>query len=535
MEYLSPSTPRCLRHQAIWIKQLMMRVCIYLSLAALPFQASSQGEWSVLLDHSPYKLNVNDAVEANDGSLQAIVCQAISQSSPGAQLSRSWLAHLDGNGGLLQLDELQVDVSRSLIFPALVPDPLGDGLLSVGYSWIQSDLSGHGLVSCRINGDGTHTFSPVHLVSNGEDRLFFQNISIDVNGQLFITGYSWPYSSIFNPNRLLLGRIATDGSDLSYILLGTGPNYRVGRHAVRSDTLMMVSMDGGSGMGPDGISKVLRFDEEFNYVDGFALPSLGGSGNFFELDSVMKDCLYLTASVTGSTYMSGRFRTASLGTRAALVLLSAEGQYMAQFMPRSQYFADYTGSYQGHDTLSDGRIIFAMVENFFPGPPDPELGNEPSRIRIYRLDSLLNVECEFLLDGFEDNAYYYLTRIKAASDGGVLLMGSRRDLLAMEQPRGWIMKLGPDQCHMGVQEHRSTEATVFPNPGHGGFTVLVNGPAIRGGQLELYDALGGQVAAIEFDGNIATVDASILANGLYVYRIMDRTGLPLARGRWVKE
>ena len=176
-----------------------------------------------------------------------------------------------------------------------------------------------------------------------------------------------------------------------------------------------------------------------------------------------------------------------------------------------------------------------MTENYFPGPPNPEVGTQPSRIRLYRMDTLLNVECEFLVDGFEDNAYYYLTRVKATADGGALLIGARRDLLTMEQPRGWIMKLGPDQCYTGIDEHERTKATVYPNPGHGTFNVVLNGPIVVGGRLDLFDAVGGHVHSIGINGGWASVDTSMLATGLYVYRITDGMGHVLASGRWVKE
>jgi hypothetical protein len=326
---------------------------------------------------------------------------------------------------------------------------------------------------------------------------------------------------------------------LNSAVYGTGSVIRVGCDAVPGiDGSILVSMDGSIPESPFGIASILRFSSDLEYLDGFPLTSLGGTGSVHPHDSIVRNDLHMTALAADTLIVSGRFgNTFPDGLRTALVRLAPDGSFAGTFLPRSDYPHDFVGTRQGHEMNTDGKIVFAMVENFFPGPPTPELGTAPSRIHVYRLDTLLNVECEHIVDGFVDNAYYYLTRIKAASDGGVLLMGSRRDLNTMGQPQGWLMKLGPDQCTpLGVEEQAQLQRVeVFPNPGSDGFTLLLNGPAVHGARLELFDALGARVRSEAMNTNTIQVNTQDLASGLYVYRVTGRDGRVLGSGRWVRE
>jgi len=76
-----------------------------------------------------------------------------------------------------------------------------------------------------------------------------------------------------------------------------------------------------------------------------------------------------------------------------------------------------------------------MHENAQLGPPSLFSVSEPNRVHVYKLDTSLNVLCEHIVDGFLENAYYYLNRVKATDDGGFMLMGARRDL---SDPSGYF-------------------------------------------------------------------------------------------------
>lgn len=507
---------------------------IALFLSLVPFGARGQGEWEQVFVESQQKMAVYDVLELEGGGYLLSVVSHTSNFTVGLPITRTWLIRLSESGSIVNTAELFVGLDSAVFVPDLIQHPTA-GVIAVGMSWFHPNLDGFGIAHVTLSDEGESSGYRFHLLGDGSERLAFHNVSVTQNGDLFIPGSLTTVGAII-PNRLLLARIGASGEDLQFISLGTGSNIRIGHHAVPVPNGMRVSVEGGAFIGPDGLSKLLDFDQNFNLLGGIALPSLGGSGLAFQPDSVLKDCMYIVPLAGDTTLVSGRFGNITLGLRAALARVDPSGMYVDSFLPRSVYQQDHVSAIQGHDLTLDGKVLFAMTENYFPGPPNPEVGTQPSRIRLYRMDTLLNVECEFLVDGFEDNAYYFLTRVKATSDGGAMLIGSRRDLFTMEQPRGWVMKLGPDQCYTGISEvSEQYRADVFPNPGVHEFTLVLNGAPVTGARLDLFNAIGGHHRSLRFDGNTMQIRTEDLPSGLYVYRVNGRDGGLLASGRWVKE
>jgi len=222
--------------------------------------------------------------------------------------------------------------------------------------------------------------------------------------------------------------------------------------------------------------------------------------------------------------------------RAAVVVSDTTGALIRSFRPRSTYPQDYTPFLQALSRTPDGNLYFAMHENAQLFPPNLFNVFEPNRLHVYKLDTSLNVLCEHIVDGFADNAYYYLNRIKATDDGGFMLMGGRRNF---DDPSGyfeaWARKFGPSDCTVGVEERQTAAgATLFPNPGREGFTLLLNGEALQG-TLLLHDALGRACGSVPIRQGQARFDAQALATGVYVYHAQDMKGRTLATGWWVKE
>ena len=153
------------------------------------------------------------------------------------------------------------------------------------------------------------------------------------------------------------------------------------------------------------------------------------------------------------------------------------------------------------------------------------------------MDNDLNVLCEYELDGFATNMYYVPNRIKTTPDGGFVIIGGRKD---MSDPNsnfvGWARKFNPTDCVVGVEESSgANNATIFPNPGTDGFSVLLSGPVLNRGSVQLYDATGAMVATTSMEQSAAKVDGRQLTVGLYLYRVVDQAGNLRASGRWVKQ
>lgn len=492
-----------------------------------------QTGWSLTFGPAPEKLLVSDAVEMPSGEIYFTMAAFGSTTSPDYMPSRSWIGTTNVAGTIQEISQIEVDTGRSFYATDIVYMPSGE-LVTVGFGWQQDPPSDfqvlvhtvHSLDSCVLSAAQNYVDSL---------RISYLNTSLDQEGKLFITG-SLAQVGFITSSRMLLVRAAPQDGILASTILTNNGGMCIGRFALPStDSLMRVSMDGNISGAPWGYTNFHRFNLDLEHVDGFALTSVGGSSS--TTDSVLHDCLYMTPLAGDTFIVSGRFGNIFPdGMRAALVRLAPDGTYAGMFLPRSNYVHDYIGQRQGHDMTPDDKVVFAMVENFTTGPPDPELGTAPSRIHVYRLDTLLNVECDYIVDGFPDNAYYYLSRIEATADGGVLLMGSRRDLNTMAMPRGWLMKLGPDQCNpVSITEREQMQAVeVFPNPGTDHFTLVLNGPLVSGAYLEVADLLGNRVLHIPLYQSVLQVDAGRLAAGMYVYRVVGREGRTLGQGKWVK-
>lgn len=489
------------------------------------------------LDPTTVRLTVTDAVEMSNGFVTFGMVTSGSISDVSAPPTRSWIGSITPEGDVQGLAQVPADPGRSVLVNAMKTMPNG-ALAMVSSSWSQNPISGS-----RIMVHVIHAYDNLELrvVKDLGDslRISHANSDQDQEGSLFITG-SLIAGPGGLPNRLFLMRASPEDSILASSLLGYNTSMKFGRHAMPSgDSLMRVSMDGNLPGSPWGTESFHRFTLQLEHVDAFPLTSLSGTGAVEPIDSLIKDCLHMTGLAGDTFIVSGRFGNLEPDKpmRAALVRLAPDGTYQGTFLPISGYDDDFIAYLQGHDLTPDRKVVFAMLENFFPGTPDPTLGISPSRIHLYRMDTLLNVECEYIIDGFEDNAYYFLTRIKATADGGVLLMGSRRDLNTMGQPRGWIMKLDAEQCSpVGITEQAAQRTVeVYPNPGVAGFTLLLNGPVAHGAVVALYDATGHQVRSVKLAGSTAQVDAGDLVPGLYLYRVLGRNGAVLGSGRWIKQ
>ncbi|MEO8068565.1 MAG: T9SS type A sorting domain-containing protein [Flavobacteriales bacterium] len=87
---------------------------------------------------------------------------------------------------------------------------------------------------------------------------------------------------------------------------------------------------------------------------------------------------------------------------------------------------------------------------------------------------------------------------------------------------------------VGIAEERGSPAVVvFPNPGSDHFTCTL--PEKRAATLQLVDATGRKVMNLRMDQGTLDVNTTVLARGLFSYRIMDTDGTIVAAGTWVKE
>ncbi len=355
------------------------------------------------------------------------------------------------------------------------------------------------------------------------------------DGGLIISGSLLEPPDLF-PNRVVLVRIGPDGGVLGEAIYGTGNGQRICRYITEWNGEVWFTVDGGLQEFNDaGLMQAFRINESLEVEQTFLLPRVDRAPPFS--DSLMVGVLDMTPISATRFAISGRFGSTwnPPAARAVVCIGDTTGATIRTWLPRSSYDQDFTPFLQGLTTAMDGNLWFAMHENAQLGPPSTYSVFEPNRIHVYKVDTSLNILCEHVLDGFADNAYYYITRIKATDDGGFILMGSRRD---MSDPSGyfeaWAQKFAATDCSVGLSEAVAEPAVLYPNPGREGFHLLLNGAAIAGA-LELLDATGRKVGQVPVQAGQAYFDARSLPAGLYLYRVLDRSGSAKATGRWVKE
>jgi len=289
----------------------------------------------------------------------------------------------------------------------------------------------------------------------------------------------------------------------------------------------------------------------FNHVEEKATyyklhgPSLEVQGRFLagpydgSLDTILsnavvKAVLHVHRLASGRLIVSG---SAASGQYSVIQKLDPRGRYITHFLPTSEFDSNYPGSLGGSAMVADDEVLFTRMANFFIGPPSPFMPTFPNRIEYFKLDTALNLLCSGIVDGFADNAYYFLDRIKPTADGGFLLMGGRMDLNAPQAFfDGWIQKLPPTACATGLAERSNKYVvSVHPNPGNTTLTLTVDGPEQRPLTLRITEISGRHVRSETIYTRTTSVDMSYLTSGLYVYTVVDADGLVLSSGKWIKE
>jgi hypothetical protein len=488
-----------------------------------------QGSWTLRFGDSYGRTRITDIVETESGFVAAFT-QYNSLATP---IKRAFLAHIDQSGALTDTIRIWGEPRASSIW-ALSLDSLtgqisalGDHRVSFGdesYYWYATDDALQRIDSSSYRCEGLSTIA-------------LDNVLRTSTGDLIILGTGTGSSGVWF-TALQLIRITQQGDSLDSFLIDN-PGFLVGRDIaqIHADTLLVTAY--GLPQLPffqSGIASYAKYTTDLDLVDGFVGRRLDGVDGALTFDNNISDHLHLIQLPSGNLIVSGRTGSAST-YRTAIQKITAQGEWLAAFTPQSEFPVDHPAALRS-SVLINGNVLLASMENYFVGQLvfTPFLPDIPNRIRIHHLDTALNLKCTHVVDGMSENAYYWLDRIKATSDGGYILCGGRVDLTAPEFLfEGWVQKFGPEDCTIGIPEGPySAPVRVFPNPGTNGFTLTMNGPD-RGAAMDLYDIAGKMVRSASMSFGTLHIDASDLPTGIYMYRLVGRDGSALASGRWVKE
>lgn len=439
---------------------------------------------------------------------------------------------LDAIGQPISSDEILPQAS-SVAATSIVPSPDDSGFFITGSCGFDDSK---GLFAVPLSDDGiqggpTTWTSTITSLASVENAVWPLGRGVILCGSLRQGGFG-------APNRIALVEITPDGGVVRDTLYGISGNQSICRQIMEWNGTLRFSVDGVLDQFPGASSNsIFSLNDELGVQDWLLLPRLDTDPNP-PFDSVLVGSLDIRPLTAQRFASAGRFGPIfnPMASRVAVVVSDTVGTLYHTFLPRSNYPQDITPFVQSLDNGSDDALWFAMHENAQVGPPSLFSVYEPNRIKVFKLDSNLNALCSSVLDGFWDNTYYYVNRIKSTPDGGFLLLGAKREF---DDPSGlfkaWVRKFGPDDCTVGMEEHSAMEtAVVYPNPGRGGFTLLLNGPAING-SVQLHDAQGRLLSTTSLWQGQAQVSALECAAGLYHYRVLDGAGRPVASGRWMKQ
>jgi hypothetical protein len=361
------------------------------------------------------------------------------------------------------------------------------------------------------------------------------NACIEPNGNVVIAAYGRTIGAPSAIDKSIIYRISPNADSLSSRTL-PGTFLFAARDVIQLDgDTLLIACEGSPFNHVEQKATYYRLHGPSLEVQGrFIAGPYDGSLDTILSNAVVKAALHVHALPSGRLIVSGN---AANGQHAVIQKLDRQGRYISHFLPEMEFDHYYPGGYGGSALIGEDEVLFARMANFFIGPPSPFMPTFPNRIEYFKLDTALNLLCSGIVDGFADNAYYFLDRIKPTADGGFLLMGGRMDLNA-PQPLfdGWIQKLPPTACSTGLAERSNKYVvSVHPNPGNTTLTLTLDGPEQRPLTLRITEISGRDVRSETIYTRTTSVDMSNLTSGLYVYTLVDADGLVLSSGKWIKE
>lgn len=370
-------------------------------------------------------------------------------------------------------------------------------------------------------------------------NFYLENASRTIDGGIAVAFASSPVGTPFWFTRMLLLKLNAAGDSLSSFSY----NYPFGSIypydiIERSPDTILIATDGGIEAAGTAfsITSISAVNHDLQPFAGMPMIVADGSGDPLGFFNSFTSRVHLLQLNGDTILVAGRMGTGGTGSRYGVMKVHwPTATWLGAYLPQSSYPADHPAVTQSTVLQDDGHVLVAYMENY-QFNPSPYLPTAPNRLRIVRLDQDLNPLCTNVIDGFAENAYYLLYRIKPMPDGGYLLLGGRWDFNSPQPDfAAWARKLGPEECFTGVEESMATaSAFAYPNPGHNEVRFTMNGP-FRSTHVELFDAHGRLVGKGVLQHGQATLDSKALFSGMYFWRIVDMHGAPIASGKWLKE
>jgi len=289
------------------------------------------------------------------------------------------------------------------------------------------------------------------------------------------------------------------------------------------DTTLLISY-GGSLFKGGGLTKVIKFDTDLNYISGFEpdlfLMNTSGLCNY-------TDTSYLITSTT---------ITPALNYQHMVTCEYSYDNNLVNYIEITAGNPDTLSFCSGaKNTLFKDSLIWTVgIYNAIPAYYPWQ--QEPSWIQLNCINSAFELIEQHFYGG---DAFYVPFDMKATGDGGIIIVGSRYDYNAIPQlfqKDPFVLKVNSEGLIVNVNNPEkpiAQEAIVLPNPGSEYLQVKL---AIqhKTAHFQLFDINGRLVLEENLQGDMQRVSTSSLNSGTYIYRITASNRV-IGSGKWVKD
>lgn len=230
---------------------------------------------------------------------------------------------------------------------------------------------------------------------------------------------------------------------------------------------------------------------------------------------------------------AGTYDARTPGNRCGIQVMDSTGVLVRQQTFDSAFPEDLAALYGNLDTVGPAYFFAQMDNSVLLGHPN--LAGRSNRVHVRRLDTLLNTEAEFVIDGTLDDTQYTVLRLRTARSGGVYVFGEAISANGpLDQNEGWIAYIAPQDFQTTITEHTLIPLQVWPDPG----TTEVQlrwSDAVPAYHVRIIDLQGRKILEERVIGGAHVLATHQLAAGTYIIQLMDRRGELLARAKWSKQ
>jgi hypothetical protein len=262
---------------------------------------------------------------------------------------------------------------------------------------------------------------------------------------------------------------------------------------------------------------VNKIDTNFNVLASHSIPN-----SYFNTPATVKWLNEMTYLLAGKWYVSEEEEW-DLG----IMIVDRNDSVVHSASFGKADTVEWSGNYNCIDFSSPENIFFAGTTN-----SNHIFQHAPSWIMLNILDSGLNLKEQQYYGG---DAFYIVNTVLATQDSGCVMVCSRYDYLVQDQEYDiYILKVNKEGFLVSTPETPEINrqlCTVYPNPG----SEMVNVNSIKDGlQFQLLDLTGKLQLATALGKGNNLLEASGLAAGIYLYRIMDKENQTVQTGKWLR-